>query len=344
MIAALQNRKVRFVVVGGIAAIAQGSPLPTEDVDITPERSTDNLEALAAALVDLDPRLRRSSAPRARTRSRVWRAGAHRVPRRRHPVEGGRRTCQGQGAVARSARDARGHPRTRRSPRLAPDFLRHLDDEAQLRPLLLLAEHVALDGGREAALRRQAQLLERRVPRRLLDTPQQLFPRLELAALRRHEPEHDLLLALRQEAQRLEAARALVVPLHEEAVDVELVQERLGDVVPASLGRPRRLEVAAARMRGDAHLGRPPGERLVDMANVLDVLALVVAADRRDVVALMRVVDVREARVVELDVRAAEVAEPPHLFFVRGDEVRPERVQLRIYVLVDRSLAAAVMD
>jgi len=63
MIAALQNRKVRFVVVGGIAAIAQGSPLPTEDVDITPERSTDNLEALAAALVDLDAKLRTAEGP-----------------------------------------------------------------------------------------------------------------------------------------------------------------------------------------------------------------------------------------------------------------------------------------
>ena len=63
MIAALQNRKVRFVVVGGIAAIAQGSPLPTEDVDITPEWSTDNLEALAAALVDLDAKLRTAEGP-----------------------------------------------------------------------------------------------------------------------------------------------------------------------------------------------------------------------------------------------------------------------------------------
>ena len=33
----------------------------------------------------------------------------------------------------------------------------------------------------------------------------------------------------------------------------------------------------------------------------------------RDVLALMRVVQVREARVVELQIRAAELAEPPHL-------------------------------
>ena len=61
---------------------------------------------------------------------------------------------------------------------------------------------------------------------------------LELAALRRHEAEHDDL-PLRHEAQRLEAAGALVVVLEEEAVDVELVEERLGDEVVAALGHPR---------------------------------------------------------------------------------------------------------
>ena len=55
------------------------------------------------------------------------------------------------------------------------------------------------------------------------------------------------------------------------------------------------------------------GERLVDVVDVLDVLPLGVAADRGDVLALVRVVHVREARVVELEVRAAELAEPAHL-------------------------------
>lgn len=54
----LARHKVRFVVVGAVAAIAQGSPLPTEDVDITPARDPENLERLAAALTELDARLR----------------------------------------------------------------------------------------------------------------------------------------------------------------------------------------------------------------------------------------------------------------------------------------------
>lgn len=54
----LVRHRVRFVVIGGIAAIAQGYPLPTEDVDVTPARDQENLERLAAALRELDARLR----------------------------------------------------------------------------------------------------------------------------------------------------------------------------------------------------------------------------------------------------------------------------------------------
>ena len=43
---------------------------------------------------------------------------------------------------------------------LAPDFLGHLDDHLQLRPLLVLGQDIAFLGGGEAALRRQAKLIE----------------------------------------------------------------------------------------------------------------------------------------------------------------------------------------
>jgi hypothetical protein len=58
IIATLQEHGVRFVVIGGVAAIAHGSPLPTEDFDIAPDREPDNTAALAGALVDLEARLR----------------------------------------------------------------------------------------------------------------------------------------------------------------------------------------------------------------------------------------------------------------------------------------------
>jgi hypothetical protein len=83
---------------------------------------------------------------------------------------------------------------------------------------------------------------------RLLDAALELVLGLELAALGRDEAEHDDL-AVRDEAQRLEAAGARVVPLHEEAVDVELAEQRLRHEVVAALGDPRRAEVALAHVR-----------------------------------------------------------------------------------------------
>lgn len=55
---ALGRHEVRYVVVGAVAAIAQGSPLPTEDIDVTPARDPANVGRLAAALLELDARLR----------------------------------------------------------------------------------------------------------------------------------------------------------------------------------------------------------------------------------------------------------------------------------------------
>lgn len=54
----LERHKVRFILIGAAAAIVQGSPIPTEDVDITPARDQENLERLASALRELGARLR----------------------------------------------------------------------------------------------------------------------------------------------------------------------------------------------------------------------------------------------------------------------------------------------
>src|SRR5205823_2521021 len=112
---------------------------------------------------------------------------------------------------------------------LAPHLLGDLDDEPQLRLLLLRREVVALERRREPALRREAELLDVRELRGLVDSPRDGVLVLELAVLRRHEPENDLLVAPRQQAQRFEPARPFVVPLHEEAVDLELAEQRLRD-------------------------------------------------------------------------------------------------------------------
>lgn len=55
---ALVAHGVRFVLIGGLAATVHGSPLPTEDVDVTPEGSAENLARLSGALMALGARVR----------------------------------------------------------------------------------------------------------------------------------------------------------------------------------------------------------------------------------------------------------------------------------------------
>jgi len=59
----LHRHKVAYVLIGGLAAVYHGSPFPTEDADITPQTDRVNLERLAAALADLDARIRTESEP-----------------------------------------------------------------------------------------------------------------------------------------------------------------------------------------------------------------------------------------------------------------------------------------
>jgi hypothetical protein len=54
-IAALVDPGVRFIVVGGLAGIAQGSARLTQDVDIVYERTSDNIRRLVAALQPYQP-------------------------------------------------------------------------------------------------------------------------------------------------------------------------------------------------------------------------------------------------------------------------------------------------
>lgn len=54
IIAAFERHDVAYVVIGGEAARARGWPDPTEDVDLTPERSKENLSRMADALGELD--------------------------------------------------------------------------------------------------------------------------------------------------------------------------------------------------------------------------------------------------------------------------------------------------
>jgi hypothetical protein len=64
IVAALNRRQVRYVIIGAFAAIAQQAPIPaTRDIDITPEASQDNLARLSRALTDLGARVRTEAVP-----------------------------------------------------------------------------------------------------------------------------------------------------------------------------------------------------------------------------------------------------------------------------------------
>jgi hypothetical protein len=54
----LADHDVEYVVVGMLAATLHGSPLRTGDADICPSTNAANLERLASALTEMDPRVR----------------------------------------------------------------------------------------------------------------------------------------------------------------------------------------------------------------------------------------------------------------------------------------------
>ena len=57
ILAAIEAEGVRYVVIGGTAAVIRGAPYATFDLDITPARDVGNLDRLAAALARLEARV-----------------------------------------------------------------------------------------------------------------------------------------------------------------------------------------------------------------------------------------------------------------------------------------------
>jgi hypothetical protein len=56
----LRRHGVRFVMIGGLAAVVHGAAHVTNDIDITPEQTRDNLARLSAALRELAAEVRAS--------------------------------------------------------------------------------------------------------------------------------------------------------------------------------------------------------------------------------------------------------------------------------------------
>ncbi len=63
ILATLERHGVRYVLIGGLAAVLHGSAHMTTDVDVVPEEAARNLERLSAVLRALDARIRVAGEP-----------------------------------------------------------------------------------------------------------------------------------------------------------------------------------------------------------------------------------------------------------------------------------------
>jgi hypothetical protein len=64
IISILNRHRVRYVIIGAFAAIAQQAPIsPTRDIDVTPAEGKANLARLSAALKALQARIRTDAVP-----------------------------------------------------------------------------------------------------------------------------------------------------------------------------------------------------------------------------------------------------------------------------------------
>ena len=73
----LSRHGVDFVVVGGVAAVLQGVPLVTFDVDVVHGRTDENVDRLLSALAELDARYRGDPRGLAPTRETLLGPGHH---------------------------------------------------------------------------------------------------------------------------------------------------------------------------------------------------------------------------------------------------------------------------
>ena len=193
---------------------------------------------------------------------------------------------------------------------------------------------------RESALRRQAKILQRHVLRRFVDALLQDVLGLERAGLGGDQAEHHVL-ALRQARERGEAAGALAVVLHEEALDVGREHAVEHFVLVGAGGEPGAAEIAAAGVHRDAQALRAVFQRGVDRVRVSELQPGRVVAVGAEVLAHLRIAQIGEADVVELQVRAAGVGEVADRLAPGGARVLPEFREIRVDVARDRVAPAA---
>lgn len=186
----------------------------------------------------------------------------------------------------------------------APDFLGDFLDQRELCPLLRFGQLVADLAAGEAALRAEAQSVERQVLFRFVDAGDHGVLVLELRALRCHQTEHDLLVAT-DSGQRRKAAAARIVEFKVIRAYVLAREQRLRNAVICVRAYIGAVEIAAADVGVDDQIIRLAGNgHVVQLQKLLldRLQALFVGVKER---ARQRIDQHAPAAVIELEIAAA---------------------------------------
>src|SRR5262245_58049195 len=218
---------------------------------------------------------------------------------------------------------------------LAPNLFRELDNHPQLRPLLFFIQHITFLGRGKAALRREAQLIERNELARFLDTAMDFVPRLEPPAFRGDQAENDGPV-LRQYSQWFEASGSRGVVLHEEAVDLDLVEQDFLHGFVATHTHIGGFIIAAAHVHGDRHVGgnirhRGVDEIAVQLAKLFRIIATVFHR-----LPIFWIAKHGDEYFIKLEISAAGIGEGTHRLPVGLAEIVEKAIKIGIDIAVDR--------
>src|ERR1700724_2743928 len=225
----------------------------------------------------------------------------------------------------------------------SPPLLGDLAAHPQLGPLFLFDESIPFLGRGEAALRREAELLEIGEFGGFLDAPLDDVLGFQRAGLGRHQAEHSKAIFL-QALERLKTAGAVGVVFHEIAVHLDLVEQHFLLGLVAAGAHEGRFVIAAAQMHGHPHVRRNVGHRDVDELAVERAERFGIVAAILHLLAIFRIAQHGDEDFVELQVAAGGIGERPHGFFVRLAEIGEHRVELGIDRLVDRRADRAAVQ
>src|SRR2546426_4464167 len=223
---------------------------------------------------------------------------------------------------------------------LTPDLSRDLDHQLQLAALVILAQAVTHLAAREAALRREAQVLKRHVFGGSVDPTLQAVLVLQFSFLGGNQPQ-DYLFSSWHKPQRLEAAGAPGVVLEKEAVHLRLAEHRLGHRVVAAGGHPHAGVVAAAGVHRHGEIAWAIFQERIYYRGVLGWQLRWIFAVALHLRADALVAQAGERHVVDLQVAAAGGGEIANLLPGGACEVAPEFLDVGAGLGVDHLAPAA---